>query len=31
MMDALGLIGHKRTWVGMLDATEAFLREVFEL
>ena len=29
MMDACGLIGHKRTWTGMVDATEAYLLKVF--
>ena len=31
MMDACGLIGHKATWLGMVDAVEAYLRKAFDL
>ena len=31
MMDACGLIGHKATWLGMVDAVEVYLRKAFDL
>ena len=30
-MDALGLFGHKQTWLNMIDETEKFLRDAFAL
>ena len=31
MMDAFGIIGHKQTWEGMIDAVSSYLTQVFEM